>query len=141
MGKDAQLLRVDKDGNKFNSFEDAKRYAEEIGESSPVGFVRDKGKSGQEFVVVKGIDGVEAKKLQQDASFAEFYDPPVERVRQQDIPTEAKSKGLDIKEFDEKQDMSDDLFTPTREISEDEMDGFLSAKETLKIYKQVLNHK
>lgn len=109
--KPASMLR-DGTGNvqRFKSHADAASAAKEIGNAQPVGFVKEKGKSGQEFVVIKGITPDDAKNLQNDASFAEFYDPFQGKKSKTDTEVALKNNGINVSDIDTRNDMSNDLF-------------------------------
>ena len=95
---------------RFNSHQEAAAFAKEVG-GEAVGFVKTKGKSGQEFVVIKGITPDDAKRLQNDASFAEFYDPHQGvGKKKEDTNITLKNNGIDIPDVDVRHDLSDDLF-------------------------------
>lgn len=122
--KDASMVR-DQLGivQRFKSFEEAKAKAKEVGDAQPIGFVKEKGKSQQEFVVVKGIDEAEAKRLQQDASFAEFYDPN-QGVGKTDMDTANYMRDNEIQLDDLKfeRNMDEDLMTVPDEVIPDRID-------------------
>lgn len=112
--KPAAMLR---DGagqvQRFNSYEEAAQAATEVGNGQPVGFVKDKGKSAQNFVVIKGISPEDAHRLQGDASFAEFYDPtqgaqtPKTRA---DTATVLQNNGINLPDVNVSRDLSNDMF-------------------------------
>lgn len=122
--KDASMVR-DQLGivQRFKSFEEAKAKARELGDAQPVGFVKEKGKSQQEFVVVKGIDEIEAKRLQQDASFAEFYDPN-QGVGKTDIDTAnyMRDNGIELEDLNFERNMDEDLMTTPDDVVPDRID-------------------
>ena len=95
---------------RFNSHEEATAFANQMGDAQAVGFVKEKGKAAQEFVVVKGISPDDAKRLQSDASYAEFYDPNQGKKGKSDTTVKLKTNGIELADVDARNDMSNDLF-------------------------------
>jgi hypothetical protein len=94
---------------KFKSYEEAAKRAKEIGNAQPVNFVKERGKSGQDFVVIRGITPEEAQRLTVDSSYAEFYEPRPE-MGKVDTVNKLSENSISLKPMASYDKVKDDLF-------------------------------